>query len=98
MGRFEDFHNLLYVQTDSIGLKPWTSFASDVGINDTMSFSSCMLDPAVEAVILRDSSAAMALGARATPTFLINDVMVSGNIGFNQLNELVKAALREAER
>jgi protein-disulfide isomerase len=53
-----------------------------------------MNEPSVAASIHRDSSAAVALGAVGTPTFLINDLMVSGNPGSRDLNEYVKAALK----
>lgn len=94
--RFEAIHDALFAQPDSIGQKRWTRFALDAGIADTSGFALCMEDKSVGAAVRRDSVAAVALGVTATPTFLINNVVVSGNVGFAALNGYVKAALDES--
>lgn len=93
--KFEAMHDLLFAQPESLGAKPWTRLALEAGVNDTVQFVRCMTDGSAAAAVRRDSVAAVALGATGTPTFLINDVVVSGNVGFAQLNEHIKNALKE---
>jgi protein-disulfide isomerase len=97
-GAFEAFHDLLFAEAESIGAKRWTRFAIEVGIHDTAQFKSCMDEPSVAALVHQDSAAAAALGAEGTPTFLINNLMISGDPGFERLNEYVKAARRQSQR
>lgn len=97
-GQFEAYHDALFAQVDSIGKKGWTRFALESGISDTAQFTLCLADSTVDALVRRDSLAAMQLGTHETPTFLINDLMVMGNPGFEQLNEYVKAALKATRR
>ena len=44
-------------------------------------------------VIARDTLAATTLGARGTPTFLINDLLVTGFLRSERMDELVKYAM-----
>jgi protein-disulfide isomerase len=94
VGSFEAFHDRLFAQPDSIGAKRWTRFAAEAGILDTAQFARCLNTRSAAYQVHQDSVAAVALGVQGTPTFLINDLMVIGNPGFEQLSEYVKAALR----
>lgn len=85
----------MFAQPESIGVKPWARFAQDGGVTDTAAFSHCLADRAADAIVARDSLAAVKLGVNATPSFLINGQLISGNPGLNQLNEYVKAALKK---
>lgn len=97
VGRFEPLHDILFAQPDSIGTKPWTRFAYEAGVADTVAFSRCLDDPSVDSIISRDSSTAMALGASGTPTLLVNDLMVVGNPGFDRLDQYVRDAKARAK-
>jgi predicted DsbA family dithiol-disulfide isomerase len=77
-GYFEPYHDMLFAQAESIGKKPWSRFATEVGVRDTLRFSKCLRDQAVTHAVLRDTLAATALSVRGTPTFLINDLEVTG--------------------
>ena len=95
-GHFEVLHDLLFAQADSIGHKEWSRFASEAGVADTISFLRCMSSPATSQVVTRDSLAGTQLGIRATPTFLINETLISGHPGFEELNNQVINALRSS--
>ena len=69
----------------------------DVGLTETISFSRCLSDRSAAQVVVRDRLAAHALGARGTPTFLINHLKVAGYRGAEQLNALVAAELKGTE-
>ena len=94
VGSFEAFHDRLFAQPDSIGAKRWIRFAVEAGILDAVQFARCLSTRSVAVLVNQDSAAAVALGVEGTPTILINDLMVIGDPGFEQLNEYVKAALR----
>jgi len=71
LNAYEAFHDLLYEQQDSLGLKSWASFALDANISDTARCNACVAQGAGASKI--DSAAAqgqrMAVGG--TPTILI---------------------------
>lgn len=79
---------------DSIGTKSWASFALESGVRDTVPFVKCMHSPPMDSLVREDSLAARRLGIDATPTFLIDSLLVPGNPGFERLNAYVKAVLR----
>jgi protein-disulfide isomerase len=71
-GRTRAMLDVLFDGHDSLGLKPWTSFARDAGVGDTLAFNRCAR--ATEQMAIVDAGVSM--GARfhvtATPTVLIN--------------------------
>src|SRR5258708_5871787 len=69
---FEKFHDVLFERPDSIGRWPWTRFAIAAGIADLPKFETCMRDSSAQAIVTRDSAAAVALGALGTPALLVN--------------------------
>jgi protein-disulfide isomerase len=97
-GRFEQFHDQLFAESDSIGKKSWGRYAKDVGIGDTLAFNACMSEAPAAASLSADSVAAAKLGVVATPTFLINDLKVVGFPGDSVMEKYVKAGLRESTK
>jgi len=95
-GRFGAMHDALYAQSDSIGLRPWSAFALDAGVSDTLVFNECSQSSLGDDLVVRDTMAAAELGVTGVPTFLINDLLVSGFHGPEVMNELVEEALRRA--
>ncbi len=95
-GRFEMLHDALYLNPESIGVKPWGEWAIEAGVRDTVEFLSCMVDPATDSIIVRDSLAARALRIPATPTFLINNRQYVGRLGVDRMTEYVKKAMKES--
>lgn len=95
-GYFESYHDLLFTQAESIGKKPWSRFAIEAGVRDTTRFSACLQDQEITRAVLRDTVAAATLSVRGTPTFLINDLEVSGYREAD-LVQFVVAALGKAK-
>jgi protein-disulfide isomerase len=77
-GRFEALHDLLYARQDSLGAVPWPRLAAEAGVGDLAAFGACMRDPATQTRIDGDVRDAARLGVKGTPTFLVNDRMMSG--------------------
>lgn len=86
---FERFHDTLFAKSDSLGIISWTSLASRAGIADSTQFRHCMSDSAAINAVRRDSVAAVDLGLEGTPSFLVNDVLISGNPGQSLLERTI---------
>jgi protein-disulfide isomerase len=74
-GRFAEISRRFYRQQDSIGSIPWTTFALDAGITDTVPFVRCMADPSVASEIMRDEAAVRDIGGLGTPTVVVDGHM-----------------------
>lgn len=71
--RFGAYIDALFAKQDSLGLKPWTSYAIDAGVSDTTEFAACLNAP--ESVARRiDAGIALARerGYTGTPTILLS--------------------------
>lgn len=71
--RFPEYYEYLFAHQDSLPQLNWTAVASSVGISDTASFRSCITGSSVLGKLVADSVAASRLGARGTPTVMINE-------------------------
>lgn len=71
-GRFEAFVSKVYEKQDSLGLKPWASFASEAGIIDSARFQLCVGETEPVARIEMGIAAADAFGVTGTPTVFVN--------------------------
>jgi protein-disulfide isomerase len=88
--RFEQMHDFLFKYRDSLGLRPWTWFASLAGVADTVAFQRCMNDPAPIPALARDTADGRRLNVQGTPTLLINDLRVGGAPGGDLLVEYLR--------
>lgn len=95
-GRFAEMHDVLFAKQDSLGSKPWESFAREAAIGDIPAFNRCLSQPDVRARVSADADAARALGADRTPTVLIDGVRFSGAIPQRSLDSLIDNALSRA--
>lgn len=92
-GSFERLHDGFFAQPDSIGVRSWTSFALEAGISDTTRFTSCMNSASADSALVRDSIAAAQLGINETPTFLLNNMKIKGNVGLARLDQIAQQAM-----
>lgn len=72
VGRFEQIVDAMYEEQRLLGIKPWTAFAAEAGVRDTIGFANCMRDPTTSVLIDAGVSAANALDISATPTVILN--------------------------
>jgi NhaA family Na+:H+ antiporter len=91
-GAFPAFHDQLFAHADSLGRIPWTRFASAAGVHSLDAFAACLRDTLAFPELARDTADAMRLGVVGTPTFLINDLLVVGNVGRDSIERLVRLA------
>lgn len=88
--RFFAFSNLIFDKQDSLGLKPWTSFASEAGITDLEDFERCNARPDSVERITRGLEAGNRLGIQGTPTVIINGLRYHDPPNLQQLQTIVK--------
>jgi protein-disulfide isomerase len=71
-GRFGAMARSIYRFQDSLGLRPWSTYASEAGVKDTAEFNRCIAErgpvPAVEAGF----EAGKQIGLSGTPTVIVN--------------------------
>ncbi len=72
MGRFGEFIARVYDKQDSIGLKSWSSYGSESGIQDTARFTRCASDTVTVGRIEAGMALGHRLGVRGTPTVIVN--------------------------
>ncbi len=95
-GRFEPYHDALFAAQDSIGRVPWERFAAAAGVPDVRTFSACIDERRHAGAVRADIAAAERIGARMTPTLVINDRMLPGAITLDELEREVERALGRA--
>lgn len=95
VGRFDEMHSLLLERSADLGFVPWVDLAELAGISDLGSFTECLGGPWAESIIERSMLDATHLGARGTPTILINDLLLHGHPGERYLEAVVRDLLKE---
>lgn len=70
--KFSEMHDLLFVKQDSLGLKPWISYARDAGIANTAEFERCIGRTTPFPRIEAGTALAEAYQVKGTPTVIIN--------------------------
>lgn len=100
-GRTQAFKALaraLFDRSDSVTVDAGGAMAQVAGITDTLAFRRCVSDPRTAASVARDTLAAHHVGARGTPTFLVNAKRVDGFYGAAVMDSLVDDAMRSESR
>lgn len=77
-GRFEAYHDALFEQQSLIGVRSWERFAEDARVPDSGAFERCLAERRFEDRVREDISEARRIGVLGTPTFILDDRMVSG--------------------
>lgn len=92
-GRFEAMHDLLFLESELIGTRPWGLFGVEAGITDTAGLRICMRTPGPSEGVWRDIHVADSLGVGETPTLLINGRVVVGSPDLERLDDYVRSLL-----
>ena len=94
-GRFEQFHDLLFTQQDSIPTKPLRRFAKESGVADLAAFDRCNEESAPVPTIEADIAEARRLGARGTPWLLVNGYLLHTGGDSAAIDSVVHSFLRK---
>lgn len=84
-GRFVAYHDVLFAKQDSLGLKPWTAYAAEAGVEDLSRFSDCTADTTKSRAISDGLRIGNELGVRGTPTVMLNGWLYSGGTDSTRL-------------
>ena len=94
-GKFEEFHDILYRDQQSIGAKSWTDYAVAVGVPSSSAFNECLATEEPRERVEKDYRAARWSRLDSTPSVIINGVLLPGTPSLATLEAHVEAALAE---
>lgn len=89
-GRFNEMHQLLFAHQDSLGLKPWASFAASALVDDTVRFNHCLDADPPKARVDAQRALGDSLGITGTPTFIANGWLLSRVPTLTELDSLIR--------
>jgi protein-disulfide isomerase len=95
-GRFEQMYDALFDAQDSLGTRPFLTYAIAAGVGDTASFSACLNRADMGQLVEGDREEIERLGARGTPTLFINGETVRGTPSELDLRRLVRSHLADS--
>jgi protein-disulfide isomerase len=75
-GRLLEMHDALYLNSDSLASGRWADLAREAGVTDSLAFTNCLSSGPTDAQLRSDSVAAQSVGARGTPTILVNETLI----------------------
>lgn len=93
-GKFWDYQDCLFSGAGEPGPDLLAEYAGKLGLN-TDAFGSCMESGKYRSVIERDFQEGRQAGINATPTFVINGMVVSGAVPLDKLNTIIKHELEK---
>jgi protein-disulfide isomerase len=97
-GQFDRVHHVLFAYASLIGERPWSWFGQKAELRDQAAFNDCVGSQNDFSAIARDRAAGDRLGVIGTPTFLINDLEVTGAPSLDQLDKYVREALKRSTK
>lgn len=96
-GRFHEMRRTLFRRQREIGVQSWSEFAKEAGIDDVPAFVKCLTAEPVPSSIIADTAAMRLLNLIGTPTALVNNTRIDGNVPLATLDSLVQVALGRAK-
>lgn len=97
-GRFQEFHDLLFLKQDSLGLKSWGSYAEDASIPQPQDFLNCTLAQASNDRVERGKAIGKAIQVKGTPTVVINGWIYPRTPDDSTIERLFRTAARGNSR
>ncbi len=95
-GKFWEYHDLVFANQGALDVASLKAYAQQLGL-DTTTFNECLDNGEQSAEVQKDAADAQAAGATGTPAFFINGQLVSGAQPFSVFQQVIDAALKEAE-
>lgn len=89
VGRFREYHDLLFKQQDKVQKADWVQFARTVGIAPTAAFQDCISRELKAHLVDGDVALGESIGVAATPTFVAEGSLVRGLPNVTQLEALL---------
>lgn len=96
-GRFEAMKNALFRNQRTLGTTEWKVIATEAAVPDLAAFERCRASTEMAPRVRRDIAAAESLRATGTPVVLINGRRYAGTPPQDQLESLIREALRRSQ-
>ena len=97
MGRFWEYHDLLFVAQPDFSRDQLVGYAARLGLDRT-AFAACLDSRRFTAAIDADVAEGRARGVRGTPTFFVNGRRLVGAQPIAAFREVIREALDEARK
>jgi len=97
MGRFWEYHDLLFVAQPEFGRDQLVGYAGRLGLDRT-AFSSCVDSGRFREAVDADINEGRARGVRGTPTFFVNGRRLVGAQPIAAFREAIRDALEDARK
>ena len=97
MGRFWEYHDLLFVAQPEFRREQLVGYAGRLGLDRT-AFASCLDSGRFRDAVEADLNEGRARGVRGTPTFFINGRRLVGAQPIDAFREAIRDALEEARK
>ena len=94
-GKFEEFHDILYRDQQSIGKRSWADYAVAAGVPSSLAFVECLDTEEPRERVRDDYEAARGSRLDGTPSVIVNGVLLPGTPSLMTLEAHVEAALAE---
>lgn len=92
-GKAKAMHDVLYRLQDSLGRRPWSAFARDIGIRDDSAFQACVIVPDSAALLMLEQGLELGRRLRVSGT---PAVVVDGTLFDPALPEQIVSAIEDA--
>lgn len=97
-GDFAMYYSLLFDNQNRFYTEPWDSLARLAGVKDIDSLNGCMKTDSNKNSIRRDMQLGMNIGLMETPTIVIDRVLYSGALSYDELTQAVNYAIQSGSR
>lgn len=97
-GRFEAFHDLLFVRRDSLRTGAFSWIAREAGVRDLSAFDACLGQDGSLKSVESDLAEVRRIGGSGTPTLVINGLLIRPPYSLAAVSRHVEAALAVAQR
>ena len=94
LGSFKAFVDVVYAKQDSLGLKSWTSYASEAGIQDSTRIAQCATDQGVYPRIDAGLEYGRTIQLEGTPTVLLDGWRFAGVPSREEVRSKVDSVLQ----
>jgi protein-disulfide isomerase len=89
-GKAHTLLGMAYSSQDSLARVNWVELARGAGINDTGSYRSCLTAEATKSRVLADRAIGLEIGARGTPTVVVDGKILNRSPNLREIQELLR--------
>ena len=96
-GKFWQYHDKLFEDTQKLEDSHLEQYASDLGLNMEQ-FKADIAAPKTAEIVKKHDAQCVAIGASGTPAFFVNGRYMSGAVPFDQFKPVIDEELKKAKK